>query len=120
MGLVGILEYDSEYPNYKASHRNFLASQSYIKVIPVENIEIFKRDFYLNYLKDVVLARFLDDSTFNLIASLIYSNHLKFSIILKIQKFLNIYSAFMIIVTMRKTNAIVLMMMMTMMMIISK
>ena len=77
LGLVGILEYDSEYPNYKASHRNFLASQSYIKVIPVENIEIFKRDFYLNYLKDVVLARFLDDSTFNLIASLIYSNHLE-------------------------------------------
>ena len=48
-----------------------------LKVIPVENIEIFKRDFYLNYLKDVVLARFLDDSTFNLIASFDLFNHLE-------------------------------------------
>ncbi|KAL6453935.1 PSY2 Serine/threonine-protein phosphatase 4 regulatory subunit 3 [Candida maltosa Xu316] len=77
MGLVGILEYDSEYPNYKASHREFLSTQAFTTVIPVENVEIFKKDFYLNYLKDVVLARFLDEPTFNLIASLIYANQVE-------------------------------------------
>ena len=77
MGLVGILEYDSEYPDFKASHREYLTKQAFTTVIPVGNIGIFKRDFYLNYLKDVVLARFLDEPTFGLLASLIYANQME-------------------------------------------
>ncbi|RCK55573.1 Serine/threonine-protein phosphatase 4 regulatory subunit 3 [Candida viswanathii] len=77
MGLVGILEYDSEYRDFKASHREFLTTQSFTTVIPVDNTEIFKRDFYLNYLKDVVLARFLDEPTFSFITSLIYANQVE-------------------------------------------
>ncbi|RCK60939.1 Serine/threonine-protein phosphatase 4 regulatory subunit 3 [Candida viswanathii] len=77
MGLVGILEYDSEYRDFKASHRDFLTTQSFTTVIPVDNTEIFKRDFYLNYLKDVVLARFLDEPTFSLLTSLIYANQVE-------------------------------------------
>ncbi|CAK7913217.1 serine/threonine-protein phosphatase 4 regulatory subunit 3 [[Candida] anglica] len=77
-GLVGILEYDREYPNFKACYRESLRDKSKFKVVidlpNDEALKIFKNDFHLNFLKDVVLARFLDDQTFNLISSLIYFN----------------------------------------------
>ncbi|CAH2350610.1 serine/threonine-protein phosphatase 4 regulatory subunit 3 [[Candida] railenensis] len=80
-GLVGILEYDQEYPNFKASYRDYLNDKSKFKhVIDLpdkEILKIFKNDFHLNFLKDVVLARFLDDQTFNLISSLIYFNQVE-------------------------------------------
>ncbi|KAK6464779.1 component of IIS longevity pathway SMK-1-domain-containing protein [Scheffersomyces coipomensis] len=75
--LSGILEYDPEYPNFKACHREFLKNKSFKTIIPVDKLKIFKKDFHLNYLKDVVLARFLDDQTFNLLSSLIYINQVE-------------------------------------------
>ncbi|CUM62513.1 uncharacterized protein PRCAT00000064001 [Priceomyces carsonii] len=77
MGLLGILEYDNEYPNFKACNRMALKSKSFKTVIPVDRISVFERDFHLNFLKDVVFARFLDDQTFNFISSLIYMNQVE-------------------------------------------
>lgn len=84
LGLVGILEYCHDYPNFKACHRDFLKDKSKLKIvvdIPISDdsnkLNMFKKNFYLNFLKDVVLARFLDDQSFNLISSLIYFNQVE-------------------------------------------
>ncbi|KAK6457871.1 component of IIS longevity pathway SMK-1-domain-containing protein [Scheffersomyces xylosifermentans] len=95
LALVGILEYDPEYPNFKACHRDFLKNKSFKTVIPIEKLTIFKKDFHLNFLKDVVLARFLDDQTFNLLSSLIYVNQVEIINYLKdpeiLEQLFNIY-----------------------------
>ncbi|CAI5758948.1 unnamed protein product [Candida verbasci] len=75
--LASILEYDSEYPDYKADHREFLNNKPFKTVVPIDNVSIFKKDFYLTFMKDVVIARFADDSTYNFINSLIYSNQIE-------------------------------------------
>ncbi|RLV92150.1 Serine/threonine-protein phosphatase 4 regulatory subunit 3 [Spathaspora sp. JA1] len=77
LALVGMLEYDSEYPKFKACHRDFLQRKSFKSIIPIDNIVIFKKDFHLNFLKDVVLPRVLDDQTFNMISTLIYINQVE-------------------------------------------
>lgn len=46
-------------------------------IIPVEDLTIFRKDFYLTYLKDVVLVKFLDDKTYSLINSMIYHNQVE-------------------------------------------
>lgn len=78
MGVVGILEYDSEFPNYKSNHREYLSDESKFKeVIPINDLKVrnkIKSTFRLQFLKDVILAKLLDDSTFNLIQTLIYFN----------------------------------------------
>ncbi|EAU84416.2 nuclear protein [Coprinopsis cinerea okayama7 len=65
-GVVGMLEYDPDFPDHKANYREFLNQQSHFhQPIPI-------RDF----LKDVVLARALDDSTFNVLNSCIIFNQI--------------------------------------------
>lgn len=103
MGMVGILEYDSEYPKFKACHRDFLKDKSKFKsVIDIPNVKseagedsetktdsnlnIFKKDFFLNFLKNVALARFLDDQTYNTLSSLIYFNQVEIINFLKDSK----------------------------------
>lgn len=76
MGIVGILEYDTEYPTSKANHRKYLGSKgpNFKEVIPLENEDlkiIMKKCFRLQFLKDVVLVRFLDDHNFNLISEIV-------------------------------------------------
>ena len=78
LGVVGALEYDPEFPTYKASHRQWLSNQGrYKEVVPIED-ETIKRKIHqtyrLQYLKDVVLARILDDPTFSVLNSLIFFN----------------------------------------------
>ncbi|ODV90305.1 hypothetical protein CANCADRAFT_104877 [Tortispora caseinolytica NRRL Y-17796] len=74
--VLGVLEYDSEYPNYKANHRSFIESSSKFKeVVPIPDDlirESIVHTFRLQYLKDVALVRLVDDNTFTLLASLIY------------------------------------------------
>ncbi|ODV84965.1 hypothetical protein CANARDRAFT_169117 [[Candida] arabinofermentans NRRL YB-2248] len=78
MGLVAILEYDPEFPNYKTNNREYLKETSRFKeVIPINDNEIktlIKKTFRLQFLKDVVLARLLDDLTFNCISTMIHLN----------------------------------------------
>ncbi|KAL1922571.1 uncharacterized protein VTP21DRAFT_10110 [Calcarisporiella thermophila] len=79
MGVVGILEYDPDFPSLKANHREFLTKNSKFKqVLPIKDKSIelkIHQTFRLQYLKDVVLARTLDDPTFSILSSLIFCNH---------------------------------------------
>lgn len=76
VGIVGILEYDTDFPGSNANHRKCLeAYNPTIKeVIPIPNEElknIVKKCFRLQFLKDVVLVRFLDDHNNSFILDII-------------------------------------------------
>ncbi|KAI6024484.1 component of IIS longevity pathway SMK-1-domain-containing protein [Pisolithus marmoratus] len=70
-GVVGMLEYDPEFPTHKANYRDFLHNNTrFHQPIKVHHT------FRLQFLKDVVLARILDDSTFNVLNSCIIFNQI--------------------------------------------
>eukprot|EP01113_Clastostelium_recurvatum_P016168 TRINITY_DN191_c2_g1_i1.p1 TRINITY_DN191_c2_g1~~TRINITY_DN191_c2_g1_i1.p1 ORF type:complete len:839 (+),score=228.39 TRINITY_DN191_c2_g1_i1:694-3210(+) len=80
--VIGVLEHDSEIsPQHRIRHRDFLRKRVIFKeVIPFDSPElIFKihQTFRLQYLKDVVLPRVLDDSTFGTLNSLIFFNNVE-------------------------------------------
>ncbi|KAG1833574.1 component of IIS longevity pathway SMK-1-domain-containing protein [Suillus variegatus] len=79
-GAVGMLEYDPEFPNHKANYREFLhVTSKFHQPIPIQDIMIQKKihhTYRLQFLKDVVLARALDDSTFNVLNSCIIFNQI--------------------------------------------
>ncbi|KAF2804018.1 DUF625-domain-containing protein [Mytilinidion resinicola] len=76
LGVVGALEYDPDFPCHKANHRQYLSDESKFKeVVKIEDLDVKKKIHYtyrLQYLKDVVLARILDDPTFSVLNSLIF------------------------------------------------
>ncbi|KAF2864762.1 component of IIS longevity pathway SMK-1-domain-containing protein [Massariosphaeria phaeospora] len=76
LGAVGALEYDPDFPLHKANHRAYLSDESKFKeVVKIEDAGIKRKihcTYRLQYLKDVVLARILDDPTFSVLNSLIY------------------------------------------------
>ncbi|PTD04486.1 hypothetical protein FCULG_00001656 [Fusarium culmorum] len=78
LGVVGALEYDPDFPSHKANHRHWLGNQGrYKEVVPIEDEQIRRKihqTYRLQYLKDVVLARILDDPTFSVLNSLIFFN----------------------------------------------
>lgn len=67
---------DPDFPCHKANHRQYLQDESRFKeVVKIEEQAIKKKIHYtyrLQYLKDVVLARILDDPTFSVLNSLIF------------------------------------------------
>lgn len=69
---------DPDFPSHKANHRQFLSDKSKFKeVVPIRDPEVQKKihqTYRLQYLKDVVLARILDDPTFSVLNSLIFFN----------------------------------------------
>jgi protein phosphatase 4 regulatory subunit 3 len=77
-GVVGALEYDPDFPTHKANHRQYLNDTSrYKEVVPIRDQMIQKKirhTWRLQYLKDVVLARILDDPTFSVLNSIIFFN----------------------------------------------
>jgi protein phosphatase 4 regulatory subunit 3 len=78
LGVVGALEYDPDFPSHKANHRQWLNNQGrYKEVVRIQD-ELVRRKIHqtyrLQYLKDVVLARILDDPTFSILNSLIFFN----------------------------------------------
>ncbi|KAF0429270.1 DUF625-domain-containing protein [Gigaspora margarita] len=79
MQVVGMLEYDPEFPNYKANHRQYLADNSKFKeIVKIKDKTIetkIHETFRLQYLKDVVFARVFDDPTSSILSSLIFFNH---------------------------------------------
>jgi len=81
LGVVGALEYDPDFPAHKANHRQYLSDESrYKEVVPITDVNIKKKIQYtwrLQYLKDVVLARILDDPTFSVLNSLIFFNQVE-------------------------------------------
>ncbi|KAI9723538.1 MAG: Platinum sensitivity protein [Chrysothrix sp. TS-e1954] len=76
LGVVGALEYDPDFPTHKANHRQYLSDPTKFKeVVHIEDPDIRKKihsTYRLQYLKDVVLARILDDPTFSVLNSLIF------------------------------------------------
>lgn len=79
-GVVGMLEYDPEFPTHKANYRDFLHNSTrFHQPIVIRDETIRKKvhhTFRLQFLKDVVLARILDDSTFNVLNSCILFNQI--------------------------------------------
>ncbi|GAA5846783.1 hypothetical protein JCM9279_004440 [Rhodotorula babjevae] len=80
LGVVGILEYDPDFPSMRASYREHLSSPTaFIPVVapsllPSSLLAKIHQTHRLHYLKDVVLARILEDSTFSMLNSAIYFN----------------------------------------------
>ncbi|KAI9719629.1 MAG: hypothetical protein M1812_003400 [Candelaria pacifica] len=78
LGVVGALEYDPDFPSHKANHRQYLSDESkYKEVVRIDDPTIRRKihqTYRLQYLKDVVLARILDDPTFSVLNSLIFFN----------------------------------------------
>jgi protein phosphatase-4 regulatory subunit 3 len=81
LGVVGALEYDSDFPSHKANHRHWLGRAGrYKEVVRIEDSMIrikIHQTYRLQYLKDVVLARILDDPTFSVLNSLIFYNQVE-------------------------------------------
>ncbi|KAF9534111.1 component of IIS longevity pathway SMK-1-domain-containing protein [Crepidotus variabilis] len=79
-GVVGMLEYDPDFPGHKANYRDFLHNTAqFHQPIPMRDIVIQRKihhTYRLQFLKDVVLARALDDSTFNVLNSCIIFNQI--------------------------------------------
>ncbi|KAK7709457.1 Platinum sensitivity protein [Diaporthe eres] len=81
LGVVGALEYDPDFPQHKANHRQWLQDQSrYKEVVRIEDDQVRRRihqTYRLQYMKDVVLARILDDPTFSVLNSMIFFNQVE-------------------------------------------
>lgn len=86
--ILGILEYEPEFPGLKMNWRLFLKNHvKFYEVIKFENSDIkdkIRQVFILNFLKDTVLARFIDDSIFNCISTLIQNKECKILEFLKL------------------------------------
>ena len=71
---------DPDFPAHKANYRQFLHQTSqFHQPIPLRDIAIQRKihhTYRLQFLKDVVLARALDDSTFNVLNSCIIFNQI--------------------------------------------
>jgi protein phosphatase-4 regulatory subunit 3 len=69
---------DPDFPTHKANHRHYLNDRTrYKEVVPIKDPIILRKirhTWRLQYLKDVVLARILDDPTFSVLNSLIFFN----------------------------------------------
>ena len=78
LGVVGALEYDPDFPSHKANHRHWLGREGrYKEVVRIDDDQVRRKihaTYRLQYLKDVVLARILDDPTFSVLNSLIFFN----------------------------------------------
>ncbi|KWU41917.1 DUF625-domain-containing protein, partial [Rhodotorula sp. JG-1b] len=83
LGVVGVLEYDPEFPTMRASYRQHLSSPSaFVPVVPshllgAQLLGKIHQTHRLHYLKDIVLARIIEDSTFSMLNSAIYFNEVE-------------------------------------------
>ncbi|KAL0480332.1 smkA [Acrasis kona] len=91
MNLIGVLEYDAGLTgNIKADHRNFLRNVvSFEEVIPFTDRSVLQRihqTFRIQYIKDTILPRSLDDQTFNALNGMIYWNNISITNAIKDDK----------------------------------
>ncbi|KAL6611759.1 DUF625-domain-containing protein [Neocallimastix sp. 'constans'] len=79
LGVVGMLERDRDFPNAKASYREYLSDKTRFKhVVSFNNPEIeakIHQTYRAQYLKDVVLARTIDDPNYSSLNSIIFFNY---------------------------------------------
>lgn len=85
-GLAGVLEYDGTFPNFKACHREYLMDEARLKLVvevPLPerqnegSMDIFRKDFVLQYLKNVALPRSLEDLALHVLAGMIHANQME-------------------------------------------
>ena len=80
MDTIGMLEYDSSFPE-KQNHRKILKSQiSFKEVVPIEREEVLSKihqTFKISYIKDTILPIVLDDATFGTLSSIILYNNIE-------------------------------------------
>ncbi|KAJ1969013.1 Platinum sensitivity protein [Dispira parvispora] len=78
--VVGMLEYDPEYHQAKANHRAYLSDRARFKeVVPITDPGVRQKihqSFRLQYLKDTILARMLDDSIYQTISTKIFHHNM--------------------------------------------
>lgn len=83
--VAGVFEHDPEYPEARPGYRQFLLNRSRFRQILDFNddklVELIHQTFRLQYLKDVVLPRILDEETFG---SLLFMVRCNFAEILEI------------------------------------
>eukprot|EP00698_Gefionella_okellyi_P004493 TRINITY_DN1412_c0_g1_i3.p1 TRINITY_DN1412_c0_g1~~TRINITY_DN1412_c0_g1_i3.p1 ORF type:complete len:595 (+),score=72.51 TRINITY_DN1412_c0_g1_i3:53-1837(+) len=79
LNVIGTFEYDPVMKTHAVHHRQFLQDKSRFKcIVDFRNPAVDQRvhqNFRLQYLKDVVLPRLLDDQTFTTINNFIYLNN---------------------------------------------
>ncbi|RKP00274.1 hypothetical protein CXG81DRAFT_26998 [Caulochytrium protostelioides] len=79
-GVIGLLEYDRDAPGQKAGFREHLQSHArFRQILPIAQPGIAHRItqvYCMTYLKDVVLARLLDDTTFTRLSNTISLNQM--------------------------------------------
>ncbi|KAJ3272131.1 Platinum sensitivity protein [Terramyces sp. JEL0728] len=87
--ILGMLEYDREYPKQKGNYRQYFNDNvTFKQIIPIINADIITKIHYVyraSYIKDVALARNLEDSTFSALNTMIYN--LQADILLHIQEY---------------------------------
>ncbi|KAF4359941.1 hypothetical protein G4B88_028692 [Cannabis sativa] len=78
MDIIGCLEYDPEV-HHAQNHRNFLKEHVVFKeAIPIKDPLVLSKihqTYRVGYLKDVILARVLDETTLGNLNSIIHSNN---------------------------------------------
>jgi len=78
MDIIGALEYDAELPKVQ-SHRDFLKKHVIFKeAIPIKRSILLSKihqTYRINYIKDVILPRALDEGTMTSLNSIINSNN---------------------------------------------
>ncbi len=76
LGVVGMLEYDPVFPRDKASFRAYLSDPArFRQVVPIPDKAILAKihhTYRLHYLKDVILARIMEDATFSILQSIAF------------------------------------------------
>ncbi|CAO1624116.1 unnamed protein product [Parajaminaea phylloscopi] len=76
LNVVGMLEYDPEFPAEKASYREYFTNTATFKeVVEIEDGKVLTKihqAYRLQYLKDVILVRVLDDAMFSVLNSWIF------------------------------------------------
>lgn len=76
LDVVGMFEYDPDFPTLKASYREYMQNTAkYKQVVPIDDPKVvvkIHQAYRLQYLKDVILARLLDDAMFSVLNSWIF------------------------------------------------
>ena len=77
-GVIGMLEYDREFPTIKTSFRQlFREISKFRQVVEIKDASVrnkIHQTYRLQYLKEVVLSRVLDDSIFNILNGSVFFN----------------------------------------------
>lgn len=79
--VCGIFEYDAEYPVALRVHRDFMSDSTRFKKIADFNDAALERKIHMTFrgqfLKDVLLARIIEDSHFSAISSMVLFNQVE-------------------------------------------